>query len=253
MNKPLITAILIDDEERNNQNLSDLLNKHCPTIQLVGIATSIHYALDLIANQNPSVVFLDIQLKNETGFDLLKQYEKIPFEIIFVTAFDEYGVPAIKFSAIDYLLKPIDTKELINAVEKVSIKLQQKTSNELLENLKQNIFQLQDKSKHKIALPTLHETHLVRTSEIIHCESDNSYTTFYLQQNKTLVVCKSIKEFEQLLTPYGFIRVHQSHLVNKEYISSFSKKEGFNLLLENGEVIPVSKNKKDEVVKELGF
>jgi two-component system LytT family response regulator len=251
MNDKKIKALLVDDEEGNLLNLANLLTKHCPNISIAGKATSSVGAFPLVHKLKPDVVFLDIQMPDENGFDLLKKFEVVPFEVIFVTAFDLYGIQAVKFSALDYLLKPIDVNELQLGIKKLTAKLNQNSNENLIENLKSQMLSPGDKSKHKIALPSINETHLVRTADIIHCISDNSYTTFYINDGSTYLVCKSIKEYEILLQDYGFIRVHQSHLINKEYVKSISKKEGITLIMSNEAKIPVSKNRKEDVLKLL--
>lgn len=253
MSNTNLKAILVDDEQGNNNNFSTLLHKYCPTIEVVATTNSVHEAYSILQNIKVDVVFLDIQMPNENGFELLKKFNKISFEVIFVTAFDLYGIQAVKFSALDYLLKPIDINELKLAVEKLGQKINSKSDSFLLENLKHQLSAPSEKSKHKLALPSTHETFLVKIEDIIYCKSDNSYTTFYLKGNINHVVCKSIKEYEILLDGYDFIRIHQTYLVNKECIQSVSKKDGVSLILFENHQVPVSKNKKEDVFLRLGI
>lgn len=253
MSKAFIKALLVDDEQGNLDNLSALLCKHCTEIEIVGKANSVAEAYLTMQQNDVQVVFLDIQMPYENGFELLKKFDKINFEVIFVTAFDLYGIQAVKFSALDYLLKPIDSKELISAVDKLALKINSKKEATLIENLKLQLSNPTDKAKHKIALPSTNETFLIKIEDIIYCKSDNSYTTFYLKDNISHIICKSIKEYEILLSEYDFIRVHQSYLVNKEYVKSVSKKDGILLILIENHQVPVSKNRKEEVFLQLGL
>jgi two-component system, LytTR family, response regulator len=248
-----IKAILIDDEQNNIDNLSLLLAQHCPQVKVVAAANNADEARMVILQHNPDLVFLDIQMPGKNGFDLLQSLTDYSFELIFVTAFDQYGIQAVKFAAIDYLLKPINTGELKQAVQKAITKSKQKKQNGQLENLVQLLRQQNHKEEHRIALATLKETRFIYPQQIIHCESTNNYTTFYLEEGEKLLVSKPIYEYEEILNDYGFIRCHQSHLVNKKYVKSWIKNDGDYLLLEDGTQIPVSRNKKDNVKEALGY
>jgi len=246
----MLRAILIDDELNNLENLSALLAKYCPQVTVIGKASDATTARGLIAALNPDLVFLDVQMPNENGFALLQSLPEISFEVIFVTAYDQYGVQAIKFSALDYLLKPVNIEELKRAVNKAEQQLHKKQQQSLLQNLL-HYFNNEKSRQQKLALPTTGETRLVSISEIIRCESSNSYTTFFLSNKEKIMVSRPIGEYEQLLGGYDFIRVHQSHLVNKEYVQSLLKKDGFSLLLTDGSTIPVSRQKKETVMEQL--
>jgi len=247
----MLRAILIDDEPNNLDNLSGLLGKYCPQVEIAGRATDAAAARGLIATVNPNLLFLDIQMPGENGFQLLQSLSHISFDVIFITAYDQYGIQAIKMSALDYLLKPIDIEELKQAVFKAEQQQFNKQQQELLHNLLQYSGNEKNKAKWKLALPVGSEVLFVTAQDIIHCESSNSYTTFFLTGNKKIMVSRPIKEYEDLLGDYGFIRVHQSHLVNNEYIQSLSKKEGYTLLLKDGTQVPVSRQKRDVVLKML--
>lgn len=241
----MIRAIIIDDEQNNIDNLAALLHLHCPQVDLIATALNADDGKTFILKHNPDLVFLDIQMPGKSGFDLLKSLNSFSFEIIFVTAYDQYGIQAIKFSAIDYLLKPIDLDELKNAVDKVIQRDYQKKSNSSLENLIQLLHQNQEKQYHKIALQTAKETRFVEPAKIIRCESSNNYTTFYLLNREKIITSRPIFEYEEMLKEYGFIRCHQSHLVNKIFIKSWVKEEGGYLLLEDHTQLPISRHKKD--------
>ena len=247
----MITAVIIDDEKNNVNNLLKLLQKHCPQVNIIGTAFNAAEGRKIILTEKPELVFLDIQMPGENGFDLLQSLPEHFFGIIFVTAYDQYGIQAVKMAAIDYLLKPINVKDLKTAVDKAIARLSTKTQNQPLESLLQMIMHRQEKDMHRIALTTAKETRFARTQEIIRCESSNTYTTFFLASGEKLLVSRPIIEFEQLLKEYGFLRCHQSHLVNKRYIKSWLKEDGGVLLLEDASRIPVSRQKKEYMKEQL--
>ena len=248
----LITAVIIDDEQNNIENLTILLGQHCAQVEIMGKATSATFGEKLILQLNPDIVFLDIQMPGKNGFDMLQSLRTHNFELIFVTAFEQYGIQAVKFSAIDYLLKPIDAEELKNAVQKAIYRSSEKKQNKKLENLLDVLQNEQLKDTHRIALTSAKETRFIKTKEIIRCESSNNYTTFYVSGGERIMVSKPIFEYEEILHGYGFIRCHQTHLVNKRFIKSLVKQDGGYLLLEDDTEIPVSRMKKEAVRKELG-
>ena len=243
-------AIIVDDEPANVKNLTVLLDKYCPQVEILGAATNNHDALSLFESDRPDLIFLDIQLDNDTGFNLLKLLPKKDFEVIFVTAYDNYGIQAIKFAALDYILKPIDIDELVSAVNKAEIKLREKHQTMQLDFLVNHI-----KRDHavplKIALPQQKEIIYVLVNHIVRCEADGTYTFFYLQNGEKILVSKVLKEYAELLENNGFIRTHQSHLVNLSFVKSWLKEDGGMLLLETGERIPVSRPHKDKVRSKL--
>lgn len=244
-----ITAVLIDDERNNLDNLHQLLNTYCSEVQVVATAGNADEGRRIILEYQPDLVLLDIEMPAKNGFDLLRSLPQYDFEVIFVTAYDQYGIQAVKFSAIDYLLKPINPDELQSAINKVISKNRFKKQNFQLENFIR-IFQ-QQKEDQRIALPTQKETRFIPTGDIVRCESSNNYTSFVLVNAEKIIVCKPIYEYEELLSNYGFIRCHQSHLVNKKFIKSLIKEDGGYLSMENGEQIPVSRAKKDLVIDAL--
>lgn len=241
----MITTVIIDDEQNNIDNLKALLQKHCTNITIVASALNADDGKEIILQQKPDLVFLDIQMPVTSGFDLLKSFSSFLFEIIFVTAYDQYALQAIKFSAVDYILKPIKVNDLKNAVEKAMERIAAKKQNKHLENLLSLLQNQFRKEEHRIALPALKETRFILTDFIIRCQSANNYTTFYLENKEKLIVSKPIYEYEEILAAYGFLRCHQSHLVNKKFIRSWVKTDGGYLLLEDGSQIPVSKTKRE--------
>lgn len=243
----LFTALIIDDEQNNIDNLKLLLNQYCPNISIINHAKNAFEAEKIINLKKPEIIFLDIQMPEKNGFQLLQSLPNHNFEIIFVTAFDQYGIKAIKFSAIDYLLKPIDIEELKAAVQKAIVRIQEKKQNQHLDNLIQILQNKQEKEHHRIGLSTSKETRFVKTGEIIRCEASNNYTTFYLEEGEKIITSRPISEYEGLLNTYGFIRCHQSHLLNKKFIKSISKQDGGYLILFDNSTIPISRTKKELV------
>ncbi|RZK70986.1 MAG: response regulator transcription factor [Pedobacter sp.] len=235
-----MNAILIDDESSNLENLRTLLQKHCPQVTILAVAKNVADAVQAIEKHRPQLVFLDIQMGKQTGFDVLKLLPTRNFEVIFVTAYDQYGIQAVKFAALDYLLKPIDIEELIAAVNKAENKLSTQMRTSQLDFLVQQL-KKPEAIVTKIALQMQTEIRYVPLAEIIRCEADNTYTHFLLSTDEKILVSKSLKEYADLLRPNGFLRTHQSHLVNPKYVKSWLKEDGGILLLLNGEKIPISK------------
>lgn len=233
-----IRSFIVDDEPHNIENLTHLLQTHCPCIEVVGRAMSVKEALFGIHTQKPDLLFLDIRLNNETGFDLLQQIVNEQLAVIFITAYDQYGVQAIKYAALDYLLKPIDSDELIRAVQRATEALLYKKQNEQLLFLVQELSSGKIK---KIALPTQEEIRYVEISAIIRCEASNNYTFIFLRGGEKILIAKTLKEYADLLPSTEFLRTHQSHLVNRSFISSWLREGGGRLLLSNGSTIPVSR------------
>jgi len=247
----MINAVIIDDESNNIDNLEGLLKKYCPQIEVTGTAMNADEGAALIKKLQPKLIFLDIQMPGKSGFDMLSELQDHSFEIILITAYDQYGIKAIKFSAVDYLLKPLDIEELKKAVQKAGQRIKERMQNHELENLLQLLKNREEKSTHKLALPAIKETRFVSPKDIIRCESSNTYTGFYITTGEKIVVSRPIYEYEELLSDFGFIRCHQSHLVNKEYIKSWVKGDGGYLIMQNGDEIPVSKNKKEILARVL--
>jgi len=247
----MITAIIVDDEIININNLQALLNKHCQSITVTGSAMNAAAARKAIMQLKPDVVFLDIEMPEENGFDLLRSIKDIDFEVVFVTAYDTYGIMAVKFSALDYLLKPINIEELKITVNKIEQSVNNKHQPLRLDNLLHLLEQQQPDAYQKIALPTQKETFFVPVKEIIRCESSNNYTTFFLSNGSEHLISKPLYEYEELLSPYGFIRCHQSHLVNRMHVTSMLNEDGGYLVMQHTEKkIPIAKQRKG-LVKSL--
>lgn len=245
----LLRTIIIDDEVLMRQTLKKLVHEHCPHVKLVAQADGVKTGMQAIRHHQPDLVLLDIRLEDGTGFDLLKQLEPIDFKVIFITAYDEYAIKAIKFSALDYLLKPVEPEDLKQAVDKAE-KIILKELNTQLSVLSDNMQQGNVASR-KIILKTFDNVHLVKVGDIVYCESDDNYTTFYLIDNSKIMMSNTLKEYEEMLGDYGFFRVHKSYLVNLAHIVRFEKAEGGNLVLTNSHNVPVSFRKRELLLEML--
>ena len=241
-----LTSIIVDDEPNNIQNLQTLLQTHCPDVTVLATAQNADDGIAAIKKHKPALIFLDIQMPLKSGFDVLTAFTEPDFEVIFITAYDQYGIQAIKFSALDYLLKPLNITELKTAISKAGKRINTKHKDHKLENLIANIIRGQ-KEVPKIALPTLKETRYIKVDEVIRCEASDNYTTFYTANDEQILVCKTLKEFAEILQQHGFIRAHQSHLVNVEFVKSLLKEDGGVLQMNDGIKIPISRQNKDDV------
>ena len=240
----MIKAIIIDDKIASIELLKWLIAQHCPEIDEVHSATSVAEGLPLIQSVQPDIVFLDIQMPKQSGFDLLSQIGKWNFEVIFTTAYNEYAIQAIRFSALDYLLKPVDAQELVKAVERFKVKrIYAPAGEELYRNFLQNIT-TRDK---KLALPGVTDVTFVALDHIVRLQAERNYTRFFFADGKEFFTAKTLKEFESLLPTELFIRVHRTHLINKDFISRYSR-DGI-LYLKDGSNVEVSRRKKDQLLK----
>ncbi|WP_299433920.1 LytTR family DNA-binding domain-containing protein [uncultured Aquimarina sp.] len=245
-----IQAVIVDDEKHSRETLKNLLNEFCTDVTITASAGSVEEAITAINITNPDIVFLDIELQSGTGFDILTQIKPINFEIIFITAFEQYAIKAVKYSSLDYLLKPIDLNELIDAVEKVKKKKDQKVYNKQLETLVHN---LQQPKLHKICLSTADGFEFVSIENIIYCKANGSYTSFYLKNKRTVLVSKHLKEYENLLADQHFMRVHNSFLINLKEVEKYVKSDGGYILMSNNDTASISKSKKDEFLNTMNY
>ena len=245
----LIKSIIVEDEAQNRENLAYLIAAYCPQVNVIAQCSSATEARKIIIEQSPDLVFLDIEMPGGNGFSLLESLPDIRFEVIFVTAYDNYGIKAIKFSALDYILKPIDTNDLIKSVEKASQKIAENIENLRMRNLLQNT--KRKPSDKTIALAMNDRIEFVEVSSIVRCESDSNYTTFCLKNGEKLLVSRTLKEYDELLAPYGFLRVHQSHLINLNEIKSFVKSDGGYIRMKDGAAVAISRQRRDMVMKVL--
>lgn len=246
----MIRAIIIEDEKKSRETLRGLLDRFCKNVVIIAEAEGYRAGLDMIKEYHPDVIFLDIQMPDGSGFRLLEEIDKVDFEIIFTTAFDQYAIKAIKYSALDYLLKPIDPEELANAIKKVELKKSGTHVNKHIRVLLDNIRTPESESQ-KIVLSTSDKIHIVEVSKIIRCESDNYYTNFFLNDGKKILISKTLKENEELLSGHNFIRPHKSHLINLDYVKSFNRDEGGYILMKDESKIPVSRRKRERILEIL--
>lgn len=247
-----ITAVIVEDEQGNRENLLRMIKEYCPQIQISAMCGSVVEAQTILSNTRPDILFLDICLGQDTGFSLLESLSDVSFEVIFVTAYDKYAIQAIRFSALDYLLKPIDPEDLIRAVDKAIRIILQKQENLRMQNLLSNVKAI-DKQK-RIALSVADKIEFVEVRSIVRCEAESNYTTFFLKSGEKLIVSRTLKEYEDLLTPYNFLRVHQSHLINMEEIKSFMKADGGYIRMKDGSLVSISRQRRNyvmEILKQL--
>ncbi|RKX82132.1 MAG: DNA-binding response regulator [Spirochaetes bacterium] len=240
----MTSIVVIDDEPKARDTIINILAL-CPIdISVVGEAKDVQSGYDIILKKKPDLVLLDINLPDGTGFDILKKFDKIRFKIIFITAHEEHAIKAFKFSALDYILKPVTAGELIGAIEKAA-----ETINKEETEIKFSAFLSNLDRIKKIVLRTAESIHIISIEDIIRCEADVNYTTFYLKNGEKLLVSKTLKEYAELLKHSGFYRTHQSHLVNLDHISRYDKMEGGHLVMIDESIVPVSTRKKEQLFK----
>ncbi len=244
-----IKCVIIDDEPHNLENLKRLLILNCPNITVVGMGASAKEGKTLILSEAPDLVFLDIEMPKMNGFAMLESLDKVDFQIIFVTAYSKYVLKAIKSCALDYLMKPIAIDELTSAVAKVTDIVYSQKENEKLKMLVENLRSVN--APQKIALPTAEQLFFVAVDDIVRCKGENNYTMFYLADETSILVSRTLKEWDNLLAGHAFIRTHQSHLVNKNYVKSYVKKDGGYILMKDGSKVNVSKQRKEQTLNLL--
>ncbi|MGB4844670.1 MAG: LytTR family DNA-binding domain-containing protein [Ferruginibacter sp.] len=239
----MIKAMIVDDEQSSIELLQWLLTQYCPDITAIQTARSVKDATPVIQSFKPDIVFLDIQMPHQSGFDLLTGIDNWDFEVIFTTAYNEFAIQAIRFSALDYLLKPVDETELKKAVERFKAKrIYAPAGQVLFRNFIQNISQ-SNKDKFKLALADANEVKYVQLDEIIRLQAESNYTHVHLTGNKTFVSAKTLKEYDEILLGHHFLRVHKSHLVNPAHILSYDR--AGQLTMSDGSTVEVSRRKKE--------
>lgn len=246
-----ITALIIDDELDSRSTLRSYVGKYCPQVTVVGECVNIIEARSAILKHRPQLIFLDIEMPHGTAFDLLEQFgDNLDFEIIFITAFSQYAVQAFNLSAAHYLLKPVDIEELEKAVAHVALLLSQKEqlvrAKILLENMA-----AQNTQSRKLVLPLMEGFDVVKMADILYCEAEDNFTCFYFTDGRKSLICRHLKYYEPLLEPFGFCRIHRSHIVNLEYVKRYNKGKGGSVIMENGQEIMVSNQRKDELVRRI--
>lgn len=243
----MIRILIIDDEEAACNILSILIRKYMPLEHEILVEQDPARALLLLDTYRPTLVMLDIEMPGMNGFDFLNKAGTWDFDVIFTTAYDKYAIKAIRFSALDYLLKPLDIVELQNALNRHSVRrnLTTQTRHDLVHNLIENV-QKPDSDEYRLAISTSEGVFFYLPSEIIRCEGESNYTKFYFDTAKPLMVSHTLKDYESILSDYGFVRVHKSHLVNMKYVSKMDR-DGF-VWLQNGDSVPVSRRRKEDVM-----
>jgi two-component system LytT family response regulator len=246
MNK--LKALIVEDEEASRITLRNYLGKYCPTIELLGEASNVDEAYKLIIRQKPDVIFLDVEMPYGNAFDLLEKFDQLDFEVIFVTAFSKYALEALNLSASNYLLKPVNIEQLIEAVDKVQQQISDhkaiKTSNILLENLA-----IENKQLKKMVLPMLDGFEVVQLKDIVWCNANDNLTDLHLLDGSKRTVCRTLKFYENVLTDYNFIRIHKSHMININYVKLYRKGKGGEITLDNGVSLKLSPTRKSNFLE----
>lgn len=235
-------ALIIDDEQRTRELIAKMIESFDLGIETYPIGENVKSGLAAIEELHPDLVFLDIQMPDGTGFDLLKQVKNKQFEVIFITAHEEFAIKAIKFSALDYILKPVDPEELRGAVERALVAMREPKTEPQFEALQNNI---QPNQKRRLVLKTQESVHVVDLDQIIRCEADRNYTSFFLTEGRKILVSRTLKDYETLLTGHNFLRVQQSHLINLNFVDRYDKGNGGAVVMKDGSEVPLSPAKRD--------
>ncbi|KOP35894.1 DNA-binding response regulator [Flavobacterium sp. WLB] len=246
----MITAVLIEDDKHLRTGLKALLERYTNDILIVGEAESVKTGIAVIEKLRPQVIFLDIHLTDGTGFDILERLNKVNGKlnahVVFITAHEQYAVKAFKFSALDFILKPVDPEELQDTMAKIKEAVGKNNSFENIDLLLENIRKKVDNFK-RIALSTSDGIHLFEVSDIIRCEAKINYTQFFIKNHKPILISKTLKEYEELLSEHGFERIHQSHLINLSYLKSYIKTDGGYVIMADNSNIPIAQSKKEKL------
>ena len=248
----MLKAILVDDEESSRSSLREKILRHCPQVSIIESCESAQTAISAIDTMHPDLVFLDIEMPVMNGFLMLQQLQFKNFELIFTTAYDHYAIKAIRFSALDYLMKPIEIEELKSAVQRAGEKKAQNTPNHQMELLLENILPKKP-SFQRLAIPTAEGLQFIKLNDIIYLEANVNYTHFYLSGNQKYIVSRTLKDFEEMLPNDTFIRIHNSYIINKDYTEKYIRGEGGQVVLSNGAVLDVAKRKKADFLKAIGY
>ena len=243
----MIRTVLIEDDIHQRDYISSLIQNHLPQIDYIGEADSVHSGLKLITEQSPDLALMDIRLKGGTAFDILCKLGTINFKVVFVTAYEEYAMKAIKFNALDFILKPVTLEGLREAMDKANAQILANLNIQLVQ-LHTDLMSIKNK---RIMLKTLEKLHLVPVKDLVRCEANRNYCTFYLNNGKQITVCAPLKEYEYLLEEHGFFRLHKSHIVNLNCVESYHKSDGGFVLLYDGTKLPVSDRKKPDLVEKF--
>ncbi|WP_119080122.1 LytR/AlgR family response regulator transcription factor [Chitinophaga alhagiae] len=243
----MINAVIVDDEHYASQALVTLLKKHCPDVAVMAVCNNAKEAVKIIRDLRPQLVFLDVEMPWLNGFEVLEMLHPVLFDCIFTTSYDQYAIKAIRFSALDYLLKPVDPQELKAAVARVS----EKRPGSLQQQMELLLSRLQPATVDRIALPTLEGLQIIPVNSILYCSSSSNYTIFNLTGNQKLIISRTLKEIEEMLEEHQFLRVHHSYLVNLKEVRKYNRGEGGSLLMSDGASIDVSRSRKEMLLKKL--
>ena len=246
----MIKAIIIEDEERSRDALKDMLDEQFKNVHVLAACRNMEEGIAAIKEHEPDLVFSDIELEQHTAFEMLQQIDKINFEVIFTTAYEKYAIQAIKFAALDFLLKPFSMSDLTESMNRYFEKRNRNQTTHQFEALFHNLKHVQKDSK-KIALPTMSGLSIIPLKEIIRLEADVNYTNFFLVNKNKIMVAKTLKEYDELLDEFDFCRVHASHLINLHHVKNYTRGEGGTVTLSDGSYVDVSRRKKDEFLKRL--
>ena len=248
----MLKAIIIDDETSSRNALRQKITNHCAEVTIIAECEDGEEGIKNIEEKKPDIVFLDVEMPRMNGFTMLQQLHNRNFELIFITAYDHYAIKAIKFSALDYLVKPVEVNDLTAAVDKAIQKRKHSPGNERIDLLLQNL--MNEKKEHqRIAIPSMEGLQFISMSDIIYLEAQSNYTLIYLTGSYKLTVSKTLKDFEELLPPAVFIRIHHSYIINRNAVEKYIKGEGGQVVMKNGITLDVARRKKDEFMRAIGY
>jgi two-component system, LytTR family, response regulator len=250
MSTRIPNLLIVDDEEKAREAIRAVIRLTGLNVSHIREASGVEEAMDKISQYHPEIILLDVQLNDGTGFDILQRLQSPLPQVIFITAYEQHALSAFRFSAIDYLLKPVDPGLLKEAIEKAARNIATHDMESQLQQLR-HVLSNPSKEHKKIVLKTTEQIHVVNVREIIRLEADKNYTTFFMNNDSRILVSKTLKEYDELLSGFGFLRVHQSHLVNMDYIDRFDKRDGGFLILKNRSNVPVSSRKREELIRTL--
>ena len=246
----LLKCVIIDDEKKDRENIRMLLNSYWPQVQIIGEANDRESILALLSKVKPDLIFMDIQLGAISVFDILNELDKIDFKIVFVSAYDKYAIKGYKYDAIDYMLKPIDPRQLIKVVDKtIRMKEVSSSENSFMSDFKELYSKVVETPK--ISIADGKGVHMIKTGDVLYCVSDGNYTTFIMTDDEEIVISKGLKHFETKLQDYNFLRIHKSYIANLNHIDFLLKEQGGAVIMKNGKSLPVSRNCKRELYEKM--
>ena len=251
----MLKAVIVEDEKNSQELLKELISEYCEGVEVAAIAGNVAEGLAALKEHKPNLLFLDIELPDGDGFQILENAEKLDFDVIFTTAYDQYAMKAFKFAATDYLLKPVDIDELQSAVERVTEKQKEEDTSDKSEQLSALIANVRNMGKpfKRIVLPTSNGFTVVNPEDIIRCESDRNYTFIFLNDKRRILVSRTIKEYDEMLRDFNFFRIHQSHLINLAYLKNYTRGRGGYVELTDGTTLDVSARRKSEFLKRMAY